>query len=244
MLQQFIAGCDTELSVTLAKVQSLRQGDEWSVDRPPVECYNGRQSPKGGVQAFVGEQEDKISSDLDKAVESFRQASKQREPIYPPRVSCVRRTGLWVGAAVGLAYGLSHLVLLINSPDLFYPPSALELVGICLSSILAGIGLGLACAWPKTTLNGVAAASLVLTILASLFYREFLSLFENPVCGLMAVFMIGVALLLSMPVAALLRWTIASQCELPRRPSLIWRRILLLLAVLFLAAFLGGGLPL
>jgi hypothetical protein len=47
-----------------------------------------------------------------------------------------------------------------------------------------------------------------------------------------------------MPLAALLRWTIASQCELPKRPGLTRRRILLLLTVLFLAAFLGGGLPL
>jgi hypothetical protein len=91
-------------------------------------------------------------------------------------------------------------------------------------------------------MNGVAAASLVLAILASLFYRGLLPLFENLVCASFALYMVGVALVLSIPVAILLRWTVASQCELPRRSGLIRRRILLLLAVLFLAAFLGGGL--
>ena len=83
----------------------------------------------------------------------------------------------------------------------------------------------------------------MLAILAGLFYRDLLPLFENPICASFALYMVGVALLLSMPLAALLRWTIASQCELPKRPGLTRRRILLL-TVLFLAAFLGGGLPL
>lgn len=191
--------------------------------------------------------------DLDKAVESFRRESREKEPIYPPAAACLRRTGLWVGALVGLAYYLSHVLRLINSPDVLDFPNALDLLGILLPSMVGGTLLGLVCAWPKSTLNGVAAASLVLTILPSLFFypavteilQGSLALSEGALAFL-AISVLGtlaVALLLSMPVAVLLRWTIASQCERPRRPGLMRRRILLLAAVLFLAAFVGGGLP-
>ncbi len=163
------------------------------------------------------------SSDL-----AYEQHLKRRETFR-------RMVGIWLGAAVGLVFGLvSQTINLITLPSLTLYQPPFGPAGNILLFTLMGAVLGGVCGWHIGSVEGVALASTLgaLILLTSLVLtgHRWEQLGRRVIASL-SLFLPATALMV--PALALLRWVIEEQEEYrhlsPRALQRVWRPAFLLL---------------
>lgn len=152
-----------------------------------------------------------------------------------------RLMGLVLGLAIGLVYGLiSQLATPLTLPGIpLYQPPLGAPGNILLLTLWGGI-LGLLCAFPESATLGVLLPSLAST--AILLARGLSGMQEDVQRLLVTGITLGVpVLVITLPLMAILRWTIDSLGEMRGRPVSLWEQLrgplLLLASVAVIAAF-------
>lgn len=169
------------------------------------------------------------SSDL-----AYERLLKQRETFR-------RTVGIWLGALVGLVFGLvSQTINLAALPGLnLYQPPLGPLGNILLFTLLGAL-LGGVCGWHFGSVEGVLLASLLgaLILMISLVYtgHRWEMLGQRIIAGL-SLFLPATALLV--PALALLRWVINEQEEYRHLPPLAFQRAWRPVFLTLLAAAVG-----
>ncbi|MCX6030727.1 MAG: hypothetical protein NT169_15705 [Chloroflexi bacterium] len=124
------------------------------------------------------------------------------------------RIGALLGAALGLAYGLTSQAitpLMLPGIPLYQPP--LGLVGNIALSVAWGALLGLLCAWPTSGIAGTLFSS-VASVLAAMvrFVFDLRSVGQDVPRVIMAVVIIGLPMIVvTAPAMGALRWAVARQ---------------------------------
>lgn len=185
------------------------------------------------------------TSGTDTPVDQYIQSVRKDKQVTPSRATPVYRrfVGALLGGAIGLAYGVVvQVVTAVDNPGvpLYQPP--LGLVGNLLLVTASATAMGLATAWPADSWRGVLAGSTVGVILLWLRAQlvpgspALLAETDQVMSVLLDVLAIPVAFLITLPVSALVRWTVDEECARRERSWLSWKRTRLPLLLL------GGAL--
>lgn len=193
-----------------------------------------------------------MGSDLDGAVQFFRDLRARKQPLPLARQSTVRASGALLGAAVVFAYILISLISQgHNVPAASSGQPPFGWLGNRVAGVAVGALVGLLCAWPRSAATGIATSSagiaLALGAVPSLALGALGGLATEVTVLLCAPLGFVFFFLVSTFPMLLLRWAATVQGELADRPWWIWQRLRLPLLLLALAgvmaikgAFSGG----
>ena len=167
---------------------------------------------------------------------------------YTPDVASAtyrRWVGVFAGAAVGLAYGLSaQLVNRVGTGAPLYQPP-LGPLGNVLLIVLIGALIGLATAWPTKSMAGIvlgALAGMAVIQLRSWALPDTMAIFEQ--MGFVSNLILDLitlpfAFLIALPMSLVLRWLVADLCDQRGHSVFSWRRLRLPVLVLVAVTVLG-----
>ena len=184
-------------------------------------------------------------SHQDESVGFFRTLSKSKVETSPALIATPdyrRRVGLFLGVVIALMYGFTSQA--INKLDLPTIPVAqppFGLIGNLLILVVSGAAIGLVCALPKSSSDGVVRASAVSVVVIIIHW-----LLTNPVLsgGSQLTFtnMLGLfgLFITTIPAMMLLRLAIDNQTDTLEKPVWAWERIRVPLGILALVGVAGA----
>ncbi|MBI5565664.1 MAG: hypothetical protein HY870_12290 [Chloroflexi bacterium] len=187
------------------------------------------------------------SSDIqpDAIVDSFR-AAWQAKAALPPRPIATpayrRRVGLLLGIAIAVMYGfVSQVINKLAMPDVPFSQHPIGLIGNLVIIVISGVAIGLVCAAPERSSNGVVRASAVVVLAVIAQALAAYAAFSDPLPpALVAAIGIGLLYITALPAMMLLRLAIDNQTEALDKPVWAWERIRIPLGILALVSVAGA----
>lgn len=177
------------------------------------------------------------------ALTSAKQSTALKEPIKPPDS---RLVGLGLGALLGLIYGVTSQVvnplLVPGVPLAQYPFGP---VGNCLVSIVSGAIIGLACALPRSSTNGIFLGTVVSATVALLQWWATHAASAVVILKLDSItpwtlLEMGFYVALFFPFMLLFRLAIDNQVESTHKPVWAWTRLRVPLLLVVILGVIGG----
>lgn len=185
----------------------------------------------------------------DNLVSLFRPGFKKKETApLPIRRTRSRLVGALLGLGMGLIYGvISESINSVWMPGIPLAHHPFGLIGNCLATTLVGGIIGLACAWPRSAINGLLLSSLLTMPLLEV--RTWLvnavpasTLIRTLIGAPLVLLAASVLFLLAVPLMAVLRWAFDSQSQVSE--SLWSRKRLVPIMIVVALAGIGGALSL
>ena len=184
-------------------------------------------------------------SQPDAIVDSFR-ATWQAKAALPPRPIATpdyrRRVGLLLGVVIALMYGfVSQVINKLAMPAVPFSQHPIGLIGNLALIVISGMAIGLVCAVPDRSSNGVVRASAVVVLAVIAQALAAYVAFSDPLPpALVAAFGIGLLYITALPAMMLLRLAIDNQTEALDKPAWAWARIRIPLGILALVSVAGA----
>lgn len=181
----------------------------------------------------------------DAIVDSFR-ATWQAKAALPPRPIATpgyrRRAGIFLGVVIAIVYGgVSQVINRLMLPEVPFIQPPLGMLGNLALYVICGIVIGLACARPERSTDGVMRGSVVsvLAVIAQWLVANPLQPGDNPLT-LTTILGFGLLFITAIPAMMLLRLAIDNQTEALDKPVWAWERIRVPLGVLALIGVAGA----
>ena len=186
-----------------------------------------------------------VDNQPDGIVDGFRaswraKAALPPSPIATPRYR--RVVGLVLGGVIAIVYGgVSQVINRLMLPDVPFTQPPLGLAGNLVLYVACGLAIGLACAWPERSTDGVMRGSLVavLTIIAQGLIANPLRPGESPLT-FTTILGFGLLFITAIPAMMLLRLAVDNQTEALDKPAWAWERSRVPLALAGLIVIAGA----
>jgi hypothetical protein len=180
----------------------------------------------------------------DAIVDGFR-ATWRAKAAVPPRPIATpgyrRRTGIFLGIVLAIVYGVvAQVINRLMLPEVPFIQPPLGLPGNLALYVVCGVAIGLACAMPEHSTDGVMRGSVVsvLTIIAQWLVANPLQPGDNPLT-FTTILGFGLLFITAIPAMMLLRLAIDNQTEALDKPAWAWERSRVPLAIAALIAVAG-----
>jgi len=180
----------------------------------------------------------------DAIVDGFR-ATWQAKAALPPRPIATpdyrRRVGLLLGVVIAIVYGVvSQVINRLMLPEVPFVQPPLGLAGNLALYVICGAAIGLVCALPERSTDGVLRGSVVsvLAIIAQWLVANPLQPGDNPLT-FTTILGFGLLFITAIPAMMLLRLAIDNQTEALDKPAWAWERSRVPLAIVAMIAAAG-----
>lgn len=186
-----------------------------------------------------------VGSHQDDSVGFFRTLSKSKVETSPALIATPdyrRRVGIFLGIVIAVLYGFaSQVINKLALPNIPFAQPPFGLIGNLLILIVSGAAIGLVCAMPKSSSDGIVRASAVsvgVIIIHWFLTRPLLTgesqlTFTN-LLGLFGLFITAI------PAMMLLRLAIDNQTDTLEKPVWAWERVRIPLGILVLVSVAGA----